>query len=111
MASLEDLKKQPVQLLREIQGLQDSLQSKQEALKRIQYSCQHAFGDPKYTPTIIEGHEIPGDPPGTMGVDWRGPMWVSRQETPRWTRTCSKCLLEQETSQTRDEVKKVPLFS
>ena len=45
-----------------------------------------------------------------MGVDRQLPMDVPREEIPAWKRHCSNCGLEEETRQTRDDVKKVPVF-
>jgi hypothetical protein len=63
-------------------------------------SCRHEWEPIRYVPRIREGYQSEGDPPGTMGVDWRGPMWIPREETPRWVRKCSKCGHEQFTEST-----------
>jgi hypothetical protein len=47
---------------------------------------------------------------GTMGVDRQLPCWIPRQETPRWSRKCGKCLKVEETYNTKDDVRKVPIF-
>lgn len=97
-------------LIVEIGRAENLLAGLRTTLHRKQSECKHEFGPVMYDPIIHEGYQDHGDPPGTMGVDRRLPSWVSRQEIPVWKRTCSKCLLTQETRQTRDDVKKVPVF-
>ena len=74
-------------------------------LKRIEDSCDHKWNDPVYTPERHEGYRIPGDPPGTMGVDRQLPMDVPAKTIPKWTRTCPKCGKTEVTTKT--EVVKV----
>lgn len=71
--------------------------------------CQHKWQS-RYNPLIREGYYDPGDPVGTMGIDRRLPMHVPREETPRWTRECIECGLEEHTQRANDEIKKVPVF-
>lgn len=60
-------------------------------LELAERSCQHKWGDPERADIYEAGYEIPGDPPGTMGVDWRGPTYVPTKTTKRWKRTCTTC--------------------
>jgi hypothetical protein len=66
-----------------------------DELHRRERVCPHVWSEPKYTPIHHPAVSWEGDPPGTMGVDWRGPgsapaydepMWE-----PMWTRTCKLC--------------------
>ncbi len=100
-----------VELERTIARLKEELQGTELSLQGLQSRCPHRWDQVKYTPEIHEGYRDPGDPPGTMGVDWRGPMWVPRQETPRWTRICLDCGKKEVTERTRDDIKKVPVFN
>jgi hypothetical protein len=100
-----------VHLEQDIDRIKAELREREAALQDLQRRCPHNWGKVEYTPEIHEGYQDPGDPPGTMGVDWRGPMWVPRQEIPIWSRKCSECGLVQETMRTRDETKKIPEFS
>lgn len=100
----------PHELVTMIEAMGNTLARMKSALESKQRFCAHEWGETRYTPNIREGYQDPGDPPGTMGVDHRGPMWVPRQEVPRWTRTCTKCTRTETTSHTRDDVKKVPVF-
>ena len=59
----------------------------------------------KYTPIITETYTIPGDRPGTMGVDWRGPVHVPSSTKDQWTRTCTECGKEEVTTQKNEEKK------
>jgi hypothetical protein len=95
----------------EIEQAEANLRDLKAALHGMQSRCSHKFGETKYTPEVHEGYQDPGDPVGTMGVDWRGPIYVPRQEIPRWSRYCSECGLVQQTERTRDEIKKIPEFS
>ena len=100
----------PSDLIDYIERRERDLAAIKSALDYKQRSCQHDWTEPKYTPIVREAYEHPGDPPGTMGVDWRGPVWVPRQEDPRWTRECKKCRKRDDTTQTRDDIRKVPVF-
>jgi hypothetical protein len=64
------------------------------SLAAIEAAChggKHYWGDSIYEPIVHEAFTDPGDPPGTMGVDWRGPMSCPRREEPRWKRICHDC--------------------
>jgi hypothetical protein len=100
----------PSDLIDFIQRRESDLKLIKATLERKQASCQHDWPEPKYAPIVKPAYEHPGDPPGTMGVDWRGPVWIPRQETPRWSRKCRKCLKVEETYNAKDDVRKVPVF-
>ena len=87
-----------------------TLSDRKRRLQELQMGCNHYWTPTVYAPIIHEAYHIAGDPPGTMGVDRQLPMDVPREEIPRWRRECITCGLEQETRQTRDDVKKVPVF-
>ena len=75
---------------REVERLKEELQRAKEKLNRAESSCSHNWNT-RYTPEYQEAYTIPGDPPGTMGVDWRGPVHVPAKTIKKWTRTCPKC--------------------
>ena len=99
----------PIKLRDEIWYKQQELDKQKERLAGMQARCQHSWTEPRYDPIITPGYEA-GDEPGTMGVDYIPKHWVPQQEAPRWTRTCKKCGLEQETTRTKEDVRKVPVF-
>ena len=86
------------------------LEQAKNELEHIRRTCRHQWGPTQYAPLREGGYEIPGDPVGTMGVDWRGPTWVPRTERPRWKRTCEECGKVEETERTEDKVEKTPVF-
>ena len=73
-------------------------------------SCNHRWG--AVTPDHIyhKGYTIPGDPPGTMGVDWRGPCDVAAKTDFRWKRVCQECGEIQYTTRTTETITKTPTF-
>lgn len=90
---------------------QQHLQNAQAHLRRLQDQCHHDWTT-KYDPIIHPAGSDPGDPPGTMGVDWRPPSsWPERQE-PRWSRTCKKCRKVEYTTRSKPptDAQKVPDF-
>jgi hypothetical protein len=97
----------------EINKQLDMVQMHQETIRQLrsqQNRCQHAWGPTFYKPIHEEAYEIPGDPPGTMGVDWRGPTYVPAKTTPQWERTCKTCGLVQKTTQSKPSGHQTPIF-
>ncbi len=82
---------------RRVQEAQAELARATDALQTAERFCQHQWGPAAYTPIVSEAHTIPGDPPGTMGVDWRGPTYVPSSSRPCWTRVCLTCGKEEKT--------------
>ena len=82
----------------------------QRALEEAEAQCNHQWGD--VTPDHIyeDGYTIPGDPPGTMGVDWRPACHVQPKTTFRWKRVCRVCGKEEHTSRTKELVTHTPEF-
>lgn len=95
----------------DISDLERELENKKLRLSRLRVQCQHKWGETVYAPIIRKAYTDPGDPPGTMGVDWRGPTYVPREEKKRWTRTCTLCGLMEETAQTNTLKTEVPKFN
>ncbi|MBR9703828.1 hypothetical protein GOV12_00315 [Candidatus Pacearchaeota archaeon] len=61
------------------------------ALSNHVNSCRHNYSEPEFDPIYREAYTSPGDPPGTMGVDFRGPCHVPAKTTKRWKRECVEC--------------------
>jgi hypothetical protein len=89
---------------------QRDLDAVKQDIHRMQAQCDHNWSDPVYDPIVTGGYTSPGDPIGTMGVDWRGPRYVPRSEPPRWTRACSKCRKMEVTCATTESVTRMPKF-
>jgi hypothetical protein len=96
------------QMRAELEITKKAYESAQAKLKDYVTRCQHKFGEVKYDPIHQQAYTIPGDKPGTMGVDWRGPQFVPAQTTPRWKKECGLCGLVKETTATEDKVTKTP---
>ncbi len=93
--------------------LEEQLEGARHEVGRIERACPHHYTI-TYVPIYHEGHECPGDPPGTMGVDWRGPVYVPPHTEDRWRRYCDRCGKEEYTTHARTEIEtkstKVPTF-
>jgi hypothetical protein len=92
-----------LEMRREIATIEAHLQNIKTRLERAERECQHAWGKVAYCPIETKGFQTQGDPPGTMGVDWQGPMWIEPTCTKQWSRTCSRCGKVQTTKSTRKE--------
>ena len=89
--------KTAAQLIRDIAEQEKVLRTQRSLLGELQKACKHQFGPIRYVPDVTEGFRTHGDPPGTMGIDWQGPMRIPGKTTPKWTRTCPLCELAQTT--------------
>lgn len=98
------------QLRENVRIAQSNLQTHEHALATALAQCGHSWTEPKYDPIVREPYTIPGDRPGTMGIDWRGPTYVERKETPRWTRECKICGKVAETGQVVQILTQKPKF-
>ena len=87
-------------------------ESAKRRLESYELNCKHDFGEPVYEPIYHKAYTVPGDAPGTMGVDWRGPCHVPASTDDRWKRECKECGLVEYTRQVIEEkiVKKRPNF-
>ena len=91
-------------LSKEIKDKQNEVSQLQNKLKQLVADCKHDWDETKYVPEYIPAYTIPGDPPGTMGVDWRGPVHVDSKTIKRWQRTCKKCGYVQATTKVEKEI-------
>ncbi len=95
--------KHDLQVLRtNLKKAENEVQRLKSAITREENACQHSWTE-TYAPEVQEAYTDPGDPPGTMGVDWRGPCYVPRSETPRWKRVCGLCGKIEYSRSTREE--------
>ena len=95
-----------------IKKLKADLEAAKRKLDRVERDCGHEgnWGKEEYTPEHRSGYTIPGDAPGTMGVDRRGPTHVPAETIKRWERKCSQCGKVQVTDSVNKatEVKETP---
>jgi hypothetical protein len=94
----------------DIKRLEDELKQKKASLLRAEQSCQHDWTSVVADHIYREGYTIPGDAPGTMGIDWRGPCYVPSSTEERWKRTCTKCGKVEHTTRTQEKVTHTPTF-
>ncbi len=101
--------KTEIKKLREkVEKAKEEYDSAKQSLDNVVNSCSHQFG-----PTIPDhiyhpAYTIPGDPPGTMGVDRRGPCYVDAKTEKRWKRICDICGKEEYTTRTKQKVEEFP---
>lgn len=81
-----------------------------KSLEFADKNCGHLWGEAIYCPEYTKGYYVEGDPPGTMGVDWRGGYDVPSKTIERWKRVCKKCGKEEFTTNKTEQVKYVPRF-
>jgi len=93
-----------------VERLKAELNSAEDRLKYAVRTCVHKWSNPMDASVIIPGGYDPGDPPGTMGIDWRGPSYYPEQRKQRWRRVCSECGYEQFTTETTQQVTHTPKF-
>ncbi len=62
--------------------------------------CPHRFGETTADNIYHKAYTIPGDKPGTMGVDFRGSTHVPSTIDKRWKRVCALCDKVEHTSET-----------
>ncbi len=91
------------QIRENVRIAQRNLQTYEAQLAQALADCRHAWSAPLYDPIVKEGYSIPAD-------YRRSEMYVAREETPRWTRTCRICGKTEHTQRTKEIVQKQPLF-
>ncbi len=93
MSEIDDLK-------RDVQKLESEVAVKKQKINSIISRCQHQWGPEINDPIIEKAYTIEGDPPGWGGADHRFETYVPEKRTPRWSRTCKICGLQQYTFNT-----------
>ena len=87
-----------------LKATEQNYRQAQQELNSLEAQCNHKYGEVVYDPIHHEAYTAPGDPPGTMGVDWRGPCYVPAQTIPRWKRECGLCGKVNYTEEIRKEL-------
>lgn len=98
------------QLRTEVENCQFALNKATAKLNDVIESCTHNWSDPVSAHEYIPGYTILGDPPGTCGVDWRGPCYVDARIIKKWKRQCEICGEVQLTENITQEVIEHPKF-
>ncbi len=93
----------------ELFAMEEHLRRRRADLDQAEKNCRHEW-DVVRDDLREGGYTIPGDPPGTMGIDWRGPCHVPAKTTPRWRRTCRVCGKVEYTTRIETEEIKHPKF-
>lgn len=94
-----------------VEQQQQDLSESKARLAELEKNCSHSWGQSIAAHIYHEAYAAPGDVPGTMGVDYRGPVHVPSRTENRWKRVCSRCGKVEYTSQTQDVViEKRPVF-
>lgn len=102
------LRERVAQLLAEFEKAQKVLRDAEHSVEMMENRCRHDYTPPTYEPIHHEGYTFPGDPPGTMGVDWRGPVYVPSSTEKRWRRECKLCGKVEYTTRIKEEKTEVP---
>jgi hypothetical protein len=93
-----------------VSKLTAELKEAESALTHYVNNCRHTWSKIEEVHQYIPSYTIPGDEPGTMGVDWRGPIHVPAQENKQWKRVCENCGKEEITSNTNQHITYTPRF-
>lgn len=97
-------------LRQKISSIERELNQAKNRLKSIELECRHSWGETIADHIFSKGYTIPGDPYGTMGVDWRGSYDVPSKTEYRWKRVCQICGKIEYTSKINEVVTKTPKF-
>ena len=94
---------------------QEDMFARQAEIARLKLAavvrdCPHKWGKTEYVPEYHEGYRTEGDPVGTCGVDWRGPIDVPSKTIPKWRRVCEYCGEVDETTNTKQQVTNLPAW-
>ena len=102
------MKLEAKQLRDKITKITEELSGAEKNLASLVTHCSHQFSPTVYDPIITQAFTDPGDPPGTMGVDWQGPMYVPEHVEKRWRRTCEYCGEVEYTKLIRQKIEELP---
>ena len=98
----------------EIIEIESLLKSKKSQLEREERECRHHSDRSCWVVTPDDlyesGYTIPGDAPGTMGVDRRFDCHVPAKTTKRWKRVCNVCGKVEHTTNVDQKTVESPRF-
>lgn len=95
---------------RKLKSLREKIDLDKRRLSQLRKQCRHDWSESVYEPEREEAYIIPGDKPGTMGSDFRGPTQVTAKTIDKWTRKCSRCGWVQETTRSAARDGKEPVW-
>lgn len=107
---LDDRSLRASDLRRRVADLESDLAAAKANLARVEQVCSHQWGPVVDASIHHDGYTDPGDPPGTMGINWRGPCYVPGRVEQRWSRTCTVCGKVEFTTRTNKLVIESPEF-
>jgi hypothetical protein len=87
----QNLRERVDRLQNELTGAKRKLTGAERELDAMERTCQHQYGPVVYDPVHTKAYTIPGDPPGTMGIDRQLPCHVPASTEERWKRECELC--------------------
>jgi hypothetical protein len=93
-----------------VSKLAKEFEEAQRGLDNLERTCRHQYGPTVYDPINHKAYTCPGDPPGTMGVDWRGPVHVPARTEKRWRRECDLCGKVEYTKQVKENITETPYW-
>lgn len=96
------------QLREKLEETRKELNKLEKSIEELSRYCKHKFGATTYDPIITPAYHLSGDPPGTMGVDWQGPMDVPEHVEKRWSRVCEYCGEIEYTTNTKQKIEYLP---
>lgn len=94
----------------QLERLEAQVEEKKRKIRATEDDCIHRWSPTQPAHIYHKAYTIPGDPPGTMGIDWRGPCHVPARTEKRWKRTCNSCGKVEFTTNTKDTVVSEPEF-
>ena len=97
-----------------VSHLKFELEQAESRLRILQDNCEHQWSEPQYTPLVREAYRTQNlyghftkNADGTINAP---EVTVPREETPRWTRTCSRCGRAETTAHVVEHVTREPRF-
>lgn len=90
------------ELQNEVERRRRELEQSLRKMEAADRQCGHEWGPTVDASVYHPGYTFPGDAPGTMGVDRRGPVHIPSRTEKRWKRVCNKCGKEEFTTRAKE---------
>ncbi len=108
IANLQSLRRRLAELDAQVEQLNSARRNVTLEIERLEKSCSHDWEDLEPDRIRRESYMIPGDEPGTMGVDRQGPVYVPATTETFYRRRCARCGKEERTNRTTERKTTVP---